>query len=84
MPRTIAIGDVHGCADEFEELLKRLKLKSDDKVIQVGDLVNRGPDSHRVVELAREYQVESIIGNHELRLITARGETSPAYLINTI
>ncbi|MEC8614033.1 MAG: metallophosphoesterase, partial [Verrucomicrobiota bacterium] len=44
MPRTIAIGDVHGCANEFEELLKKLELKPNDRVIQVGDLVNRGPD----------------------------------------
>ena len=80
MPRTIAIGDVHGCAEEFEELLKRLELKPDDRVIQVGDLVNRGPDSHRVIELAREYQVESIIGNHELRLITAREKNKPSLL----
>ena len=80
MPRTIAIGDVHGCADEFEELLAKLELKPDDRVIQVGDLVNRGPDSHRVIELAREYQVESIIGNHELRLITAREKNKPSLL----
>ena len=80
MPRTIAIGDVHGCADEFEELLAKLELKPDDRVIQVGDLVNRGPDSHRVIELAREYQVESIIGNHELRLLTARGKNKPSLL----
>ena len=80
MPRTIAIGDVHGCADEFEELLAKLELKPDDRVIQVGDLVNRGPDSHRVIELAREYQVESIIGNHELRLLTARRKNKPSLL----
>jgi diadenosine tetraphosphatase ApaH/serine/threonine PP2A family protein phosphatase len=80
MPRTIAIGDVHGCADEFEELLKRLELKPDDRVIQVGDLVNRGPDSHRVIELAREYQVEAIIGNHELRLLSAREKNKPNLL----
>jgi len=80
MPRTIAIGDVHGCADEFEELLKRLELKPDDRVIQVGDLVNRGPDSHRVIELAREYQVEAIIGNHELRLLSARKKNKPSLL----
>ena len=80
MPRTIAIGDVHGCADEFEELLRRLELKPDDRVIQVGDLVNRGPDSHRVVELAREYQVEAIIGNHELRLLSARKKNKPSLL----
>lgn len=80
MPRTIAIGDVHGCADEFEELLTKLKLKPEDRLIQVGDLVNRGPDSHRVIELARKYQVESIIGNHELRLLTARKKNKPSLL----
>lgn len=72
MPKTIAIGDVHGCADEFEELLEALELEPRDRVIQLGDLVNRGPDSHRCVELARQYKIESIIGNHELRLLTAR------------
>lgn len=71
MPRTIAIGDVHGCADEFEELLNALELDEDDRVIQLGDLVNRGPDSHRTIELARMYKVESILGNHEVRLLRA-------------
>ncbi|MFT5837464.1 MAG: hypothetical protein ACI9ZV_000969 [Candidatus Azotimanducaceae bacterium] len=80
MPRTIAIGDVHGCANEFEELLNALELKSEDRVIQVGDLVNRGPDSHRVIELARHYKVESILGNHELRLLTARQKNKPSLL----
>jgi diadenosine tetraphosphatase ApaH/serine/threonine PP2A family protein phosphatase len=69
MPRIIAIGDVHGCADEFEELLNALELDETDRVIQLGDLVNRGPDSHRVLELARIYKVESILGNHEVRLL---------------
>jgi predicted phosphodiesterase len=80
MPRTIAIGDVHGCADEFEELLNALEIQPNDRVIQVGDLVNRGPDSHRVIELAREYRVEAIVGNHELRLLTARKEKKPNLL----
>ena len=74
MTRIIAIGDVHGCADEFEELLEALELQPEDRVIQLGDLVNRGPDSHRAIELAREYHVQAIIGNHELRLLTARRE----------
>ncbi len=74
MSRIIAIGDVHGCADEFEELLEALELRPDDRVIQLGDLVNRGPDSHRAVETARQYQVEAVLGNHELRLLTARRE----------
>ena len=80
MPRTIAIGDVHGCAYEFEELLNALELEPEDRVIQVGDLVNRGPDSHRVIELARAFKVEAIIGNHELRLLTARSKKKPSLL----
>lgn len=80
MPRTIAIGDVHGCAIEFEELLEALELQPEDRVIQVGDLVNRGPDSHYVLELAREYKVEAILGNHELRLLAARREKRPELL----
>lgn len=72
MPRTIAIGDVHGCADEFEELLNALELEPEDRVIQVGDLINRGPKSHKTVKLAREYNVKCILGNHELRIMNAR------------
>ena len=72
MPRTIAIGDVHGCADELEELLNALELEPEDRVIQLGDLVNRGPDSRRVLQLVREYKIEALIGNHELRLLRAR------------
>jgi predicted phosphodiesterase len=72
MRRTIVIGDVHGCAEEFEELLLTLKLKSKDRVFQVGDLVNRGPDSHRTVKLARDYNVKCVLGNHEVRLLQAK------------
>ncbi|MEM7792264.1 MAG: metallophosphoesterase [Verrucomicrobiota bacterium] len=74
MSRTIAIGDVHGCADEFEELLQKLNLKSEDRVIQLGDLINRGPDSKRVLQIARAFDVEAILGNHELRVLTAQRE----------
>jgi hypothetical protein len=80
MPRIIAIGDVHGCALEFEKLLKALDLKSGERVIQLGDLINKGPDSHAAIELAREYNVEVILGNHELRLIRARQEQRPDIL----
>jgi len=82
MPRTIAIGDVHGCAAEFEELLIALKLQPSDRVIQVGDLINRGPDSHDVIQLAEEYKVQAILGNHEIRLLRARREKCPELLKN--
>jgi len=75
MGRIIAIGDVHGCHEEFEELIERLRVDPrTDRVIQLGDLVNRGPDSHRAIRLAEERGIESILGNHELRLLRARRE----------
>ena len=80
MSRTIAIGDVHGCAEEFAELLEALNPEKKDRLVQLGDLVNRGPDSRGAVELAREYGVESVFGNHELRLLSALKESDPSRL----
>lgn len=72
MRRTIVIGDVHGCAEEFETLLRNLKLRTKDRVFQVGDLINRGPDSHKVLKLARSYNVQPVLGNHEVRLLRSK------------
>jgi serine/threonine protein phosphatase 1 len=70
--RIIAIGDIHGCHQEFSELLERLELTKDDRLILVGDLINRGPDSCKVIDLARQYRAISLLGNHELRLLNYR------------
>jgi serine/threonine protein phosphatase 1 len=70
--RLIAIGDIHGCHLEFADLLARLALTKDDRVILIGDLVNRGPDSCRVIDLARECRAIALLGNHELRLLKYR------------
>ena len=75
--RLIAIGDIHGCHHEFAELLERLELTKDDRLILVGDLVNRGPDSCKVIELARQHRAISLLGNHELRLLNYRKEKTP-------
>jgi hypothetical protein len=78
--RIIAIGDIHGCADEFEALLGRLALTRHDRVVLVGDLVNRGPDSARVLELARRHAHRALLGNHELRLLNYRRTGDPTHL----
>ncbi len=80
MGRIIAIGDVHGCAEEFAELLQAIAPTKKDRLIQLGDLINRGPDSRGVIELAREYGVEAILGNHELRILRALRQQKPALL----
>ncbi len=78
--RLIAIGDIHGCHEEFAELLSLLELKPDDRLILLGDLVNRGPDSHRVIELARAHRAISLLGNHELRLLNYRRTRDLKYI----
>ena len=70
--RIIAIGDIHGCHLEFAELLERLAFTSEDRLILVGDLVNRGPDSNKVIDLAIQHRAISLLGNHEARLLAFR------------
>ena len=67
--RLIVIGDVHGCVRELEKLLKKIKPKKKDRILFLGDLINRGPDSKAVIKLARDINASSLIGNHEYRLL---------------
>lgn len=78
--RLIAVGDIHGCHKEFEDLLDKLKLEEDDRLILLGDLISRGPDSGRVVELARRHAFASLLGNHELRHLNYRRTDDPSHL----
>ena len=78
--RLIAIGDIHGCHVEFAELLAELALTRDDRLVLLGDLVNRGPDSCKVIDLARAYRATSLLGNHELRLLNYRRTGDKKYL----
>ena len=77
--RLIAIGDIHGCHVEFAELLSRLSLTKDDRLILLGDLVNRGPDSTKVIDLARANNAIALLGNHELRLLNYRRTKDPDF-----
>ena len=59
-----AVGDIHGYREEFEILLDNLELKEGDMVICVGDLIDRGPDSHGVLSIVSESdRIFSIKGN---------------------
>lgn len=68
--RTIFVGDIHGCIDEFNELLNRISYDPrSDRLILLGDLVDRGPDSIAVVTKAREMNLECLMGNHEHKFV---------------
>lgn len=70
--RIIAIGDIHGCSQELTSLLERLEVSSEDRLIFLGDLINRGPGSLHVLDIIRQHDCISLLGNHELRLLEHR------------
>jgi serine/threonine protein phosphatase 1 len=78
-----AIGDVHGCADELAGLLDSIaglahEARGRRRLIYLGDMINRGPDSIRVLDLwARNEEahgvdhVDRLLGNHEIMMMLA-------------
>src|SRR4051794_24993285 len=64
--RLLIIGDVHGMLDELKTLLSKADYTASrgDRVIFVGDLVNKGPQSAGVVQYAMDINATSVRGNH--------------------
>lgn len=65
MDAAIIIGDIHGCADELDDMLRLHANKRN--VYFAGDLVAKGPNSAGVIDLAIEYDAKSVMGNHDIR-----------------
>jgi len=70
--RTIFVGDVHGCLKEGEELIRLLEYKPGrDRLIFLGDLVDRGPEPAEVVRWVHiGLRAECILGNHEDKMLS--------------
>ena len=72
--RRIVIGDVHGHYQTLVKLLEAIAPESDAQVYFLGDLIDRGPESAQVVELAIENNYHCLRGNHEEMLLMAIGK----------
>jgi serine/threonine protein phosphatase 1 len=66
--RTIVVGDIHGCYLELQQLLAKVQITSEDCLVAVGDIVDRGSDSVWVYDfLRRRPNTIVIMGNHEYK-----------------
>ncbi len=74
-PRTIAIGDIHGCSRALQTVLAAVKPRPEDRIVTLGDYVNRGPDSRGVLEqlmaLERQCVLVALLGNHDQTMLDA-------------
>lgn len=80
--RTLAIGDIHGCHIALTTLLAQVAPRADDRIIFLGDYIDRGPASREVVELLLELSGKCrpvfLRGNHEAMILDARDDATKA------
>ena len=78
--RTLAIGDIHGCNTALVTLLAQVHPQADDRVIFIGDYVDRGPASRQVIETLLELKKSCspafLRGNHDAMMLDAREGSS--------
>ncbi len=81
-----AIGDIHGCYSRLKELIERLPLdRRRDRLVFIGDYINRGPQTREVIEFLLELrgrfpQTVFLMGNHEHLLLRYAKSADPALL----
>ena len=66
-----AVADIHGCYEEFLQLLDKINFTDEDEMYIVGDMVDKGPDPIKLVQdLMMRPNVYPILGNHDFAVIT--------------
>ena len=74
--RLIAIGDIHGEVEKLNSLIDRLDLQKQDKVIFLGDYIDRGLNSkaviERILDLSKKIECVFLKGNHEDMLLKTK------------
>ena len=81
------VGDVQGCRDALDRLLAEIGFSpSRDRLVVLGDLVNRGPDSTGVLDRLRRLgsAATCLLGNHDLHLLAVAHGVRPAHRRDTI
>lgn len=86
LKRLLAVGDIHGCLGKLEALVTKIRPCEDDRMIFLGDYINRGPDSRGVIdfllELKNKVPCVFLLGNHEQMLLEYISNNNSAFLLN--
>jgi len=92
--RTYVIGDLQGCAHEAGLLLDRIAAnaasKEEARILFVGDLINRGPQSlaalrrMKALSEASEGRIDALLGNHDLHLLAVAAGVRKASRSDTL
>lgn len=90
--KTIVIGDIHGCYNELRALFSTLKKSGEynkkvDKIIFLGDYIDRGSDSRKVIGFIKNLQkhnknVIALMGNHEDMFLNYLKGTDDSWIWN--
>jgi serine/threonine protein phosphatase 1 len=82
--RILAIGDIHGCNTALVGLLKTVQLLPEDRIVFLGDYIDRGPASRQVIEtllqLRKSCSPVFLRGNHEVMILDSREDSLKANL----
>ena len=67
-----AMSDIHGCIDELKEMMKKVDIAENNRIVFLGDYMDYGDNSYQVLKYLKDlqgrYGVEKVIvlkGNHE-------------------
>ena len=66
------MSDIHGCDSRYRNILKQIKLKSDDHLYILGDVIDRGPNGLGILrDTMKKDNVTLLLGNHEHMMLEA-------------
>jgi len=86
MDRFFAISDIHGCMMPFYELVvEEIDLKKKDRLILLGDYIDRGEQSKEVIDFIIDlkksgFNITALTGNHEQMLLDSFDDETNQYL----
>lgn len=67
---TYICSDMHGFYDRYKKMLDCIKLKSDDTLYVIGDVIDRGPDGIKILQdMMKHKNIVMFIGNHEFMML---------------